>query len=163
MQSISGAFYDNTSQAVSTLTTAPAPSAGSGTITTTGVYFTTSVANDLKVGDWVFSSTHSQVRMVTYIDDTGKKGMLNAAFAADLAAVALSKIPNLTMQGIWAIIVQVTGTTSIINGLTYNQNSVVPFGIPTNAEIGAQRVVKPVVIDGTSSKTCNVIIHHFSR
>ncbi len=157
---ISSRYYGRVSQAVSTLTTVPAPVAVSGTITTVGKQFTTSADDTVAVGDWIFYSTQSLVRMVVSMD-TARKGLLSDAFGGDLTTATVTKVLKNTIAPVWAIDIKVTGATSIIDGLPFVQNDTLRFGVPTTSEVSMPAPMQPLVIDGATNKTCNAIINRF--
>lgn len=160
-KSVPRQYYGRVSQAVSTLTTVPAPTAITGTVTTTGVRYTLSSANSVKPGDFIFNGS-TEVRRVISIDETtGLHGKIDAAFTADLAAATVTKVLKETIGRVWAVDLFVTGTTSVIEGLTYPQYTSFRIGIPDAAEIGIQCPLQPIIVDGSASKTCNAVINLF--
>lgn len=160
----SSRVYDRNPVQITTLTTVPAGvSSGAVTVTSSGTQFSVSSAElSVKAGDWIFDPTQlagvGQVRKVIQVTSS-TTGILNEAFTVDLTADAVTIIDGDDVSKIWAIDFIAVGTTTLIDGQSFLIRETYRISIPSLAENTVQSQIKPVIVDGTSSKTCNVITH----
>lgn len=139
--------------------TAPAETAGSGTITTVGINFTLSVAHDVVPGDWIFNGT-TEVRKVQSMDPSGLFGKLSSAFSIDLTGASVSKVTAKVLDNVFAIDIDVTGTNVTVNGISYAQNRTRRYALPTTMEAGIDLQLKPLVIyTAGAGGSCNVFVN----
>lgn len=152
-------YYKNTPVAISDKRTVPAPTAGTGTITTDGIYFTTSANNQLQVGDWVIDESQDEVRQVVFLQDgSSTKGTINAPFSSDLSAISLQYVKFEDINGVYEISLAADyGGDAEYNGVALKSGSSVTFRIPEGAALSSQTPMEPIIVDGTTNSVTAVV------
>lgn len=156
-------FYDRLAYAQTTLDTIPASTtSGAVTITTDGTYFSVSADISLRAGDWIFDSSAEEVRMIVKVfSDT--EGELLSAFTSDISSSTFKYVKSSDLEGIWAVSIKVTGSSGgDIDGLTYDEDDTYQVSLPMPSESSQDCQMRPIIVDGTSSKDCNVVINKIS-
>lgn len=154
-------IYKSIVAAISDKRTVPAPTAGTGTITTNGVYFTTSAASQLQVGDWVVDESQDEVRRVVELNynEPTTKGKLNAAFSSDLSALSLQYVAVEDINGVYSISISADyGGDAEVNGVALKDGSTLNFSVPEGAAQSGVNPMEPLVVDGTTNNVTAVVM-----
>lgn len=146
---------------VTTDTFVPASAAGTGTITTNGVYWSTSSSDQLKVGDYVVDATQGESRKVKTVNRAGTGGILEDAFTADLSAIALNLISKEDAKVITLGIAADQGGNTTVDGKTVTSGGSINFAsTPKKSDLGLG-YVKPKWVLGATTGACTALIERF--
>lgn len=148
---------------ITTDTFVPAAAAGTGTVTTNGIYLSLSSANSVKAGDYITDATQGEARKVTYVSRNGEYGTIDEAFTSDLSALALTLIDKEEVKIVTLGVAADEGSDTTVDGKTLKSGSSTNFGdTPNKADTGT-RYVKPKYIGGSTTGACTVVIERFGN